>query len=128
MLTLLPCLVQMVKYERSSLSGGDEVFEEDPSSQTHAANNGSAANATNNTSTSHTTGKMEVASNAPPEVRFKHLKGKGVNETKWKGQSVSYKLWWERSRLERILLVICLLLLLSVIIIAIVLATTRKHG
>ncbi|XP_011675430.2 endothelin-converting enzyme homolog [Strongylocentrotus purpuratus] len=118
----------MVKYERSSLSGGDDVFEEDPSSQTHAANNGSAANATNNSSATHTpTGKMEVASNAPPEVRFKHLKGKGVNETKWKGQSVSVKLWWERSTLERILLVVCLLLLLTVVIVAIVLATTRKQ-
>lgn len=120
----------MVKYERSSLSGGDDVFEEDPSSQTHAANNGSAANATNNSSAAtHTpTGKMEVASNAPHEVRFKHLKGKGVNETKWKGQSVSVKVWWERSTLERILLVVCLLLLLTVVIVAIVLATTRKQG
>ena len=117
----------MVKYERSSLSGGDEVFDDEPSKQTHAANNGSA----NVNSTANQTlpdGTMEVASNAPPEVRFKNLQGKGAKDAKHKGRSVGVKLWWERSTLERILLVFCLLLLLTVIIVSIVLATSRQEG
>ncbi|XP_071509255.1 endothelin-converting enzyme homolog [Diadema antillarum] len=107
----------MVKYERSSLSGGD-----DEDAVAHTANNGAAAS-----SATRSSDKMEVASNAPPEVRFRHLKGKGAPDTRWKGASIGVKLWWDRSTLERLLIVFCIILLLCVIIVSVVLATSRKQ-